>query len=200
MEKMKLGGACGVAHGANTTILSGTWPALAALGRTREGSPRWQQHPGVPWRLVGPVNGHVGLFTGSTMTRTYCSTCRLPLQRTARPPTGGIFFSERAWQAQVALSTKPRPRTHPRSIIESRSRHTARLPLHRVVQRQRQRQRQRWYPVLQDCTAPLPRVVCWRGALSLVRRPALDRIVSRSSCSNLLDNTPPVSSQPLLPN
>lgn len=46
-------------------------------------------------------------------------------------------------------------------------------------------------------TAPLS---CWRGVFSLVRRPALDRIVSRSSCPNLLDHTPPISSSPPLPN
>jgi hypothetical protein len=138
---------------------------------------RW--HPGRAWRVVGPVNG-AGVvlrgrfrFTGLTMTR------RAFLVYPSR------CLLERAWQSRPALYKHGNcAHAHFRVLREDVKEVCGGVE-----------------PYLcspaSPGTAPLS---CWRGVLSLVRRPALDRIVSRSSCPNLLDHTPPISSSPPLPN
>jgi hypothetical protein len=128
----------------------------------------------ISWRVVGPVNGAPAVLRGQFRFTGITMTRACYPSRPAYLPSAIVAVTNRAAQ-------------------DADARTRVSLGAH------------------EHCTAQLirtlfPRVCasysCWVGALSLVRRPALDRIVSRSkqlSKPNLPDNTPPVSLQPAAP-
>jgi hypothetical protein len=160
-------------------VSAGTWSesTAAAPSRTKAGRV-WQRcHPG-------------NIVAG-------CGSCEWRARGAERPiqvhrnhndprlftPPGQCFWPLRAWQSRTALPAAPDQDARIRVSLGTHEHCTAQL-----------------------IRALFPRACasysCWVGALSLVRRPALDRIVSRSkqlSRPNLPDNTPPISLQPSAP-
>lgn len=139
-----------------------------------------------PWHIVagcGPCEWRAGGAERSIQVHRFDNDPpRLPID-----PSRCLL--QQAWQSRFTLA-KYRTRAHARIRVSVGPPKRIVVALHRAV-------------VLSCFCFCFPRdcasYSCWRGALSLVRRPALDRIVSRSSCPNLLDNTPPISSQPSSP-